>query len=266
MSHSQEAHENALWITVPTGGRARARVAGTTVLGNIVRRVLSRARPGSKIDPTWPASSLMGVVFDWLIALTRGIVMLGTVPGPLVRFCESGVRVHGRRWCNFGRWLLLERGVTVRARGGGGIELGDYVVIGGYSVLEVSSGLATNQGFIRVGTRSSMGDYCYVGGAGGVEIGEGVLIGQYVSLHSQNHRFRDVERPIREQGVTSLGVTVADDCWIGAGARILDGVHIGAGSVIAAGAVVTKSVPPGSIVAGVPGRVVGTRGGEGLQG
>lgn len=233
-----------------------------TMLGEVVRGILSRARPGSRIDPTWPTSALLSVVLDWLLALIRGVVLIGTVPGPLLRFSESGVRVHGRRWCSFGHWLLLERGVTVRGRGGRGVELGDFVVIGSYSVLEVSSGLASNQGFIRVGTRSSMGDYCYVGGAGGVEIGNDVLIGQYVSLHSQNHHFSDVDQPIREQGVTSLGITVADDCWIGAGARILDGVHIGTGSVIAAGAVVTKSVPPGSIVAGVPGRVVGARGGE----
>jgi acetyltransferase-like isoleucine patch superfamily enzyme len=154
----------------------------------------------------------------------------------------------------------LERGVIVRARGGNGLVLGDFVVIGSYSVLEVSSGLARNHGFIRIGARSSIGDYCYVGGAGGVNIGEGVLIGQYVSLHSQNHRFENPCRPIREQGVTSVGIAIADDCWIGAGAKILDGVNIGVGSVIAAGAVVTKSIPPYSVVAGVPGRVVRTRG------
>jgi acetyltransferase-like isoleucine patch superfamily enzyme len=237
-------------------------MSGAALVASLVRKLLARVRPGSTIDPTWPASSLVGVVVDWVTGLVRGIIVLAAVPGPLVRFCEAGVTVHGRRSCRFGRWLLLERGVTIRARGGTGVVLDDFVVIGSYSVLEVSSGLASNQGSIRLGTRSSMGDYCYVGGAGGVEIGKGVLIGQYVSFHSQNHNFRALDRTIREQGVTSLGVKVADDCWIGAGARILDGVHIGEGSVIAAGAVVTKSVPPRSIVAGVPGRVVGTRGPE----
>lgn len=230
------------------------------VMATVIRCALRRARPGSSIDPTWPAGSLLTVTVDWLIGLFRGLLVLAAVRGPRWRMCESGVTVHGRRWCEFGRWLLLERGVTVRARGGEGIILGDYVVVGSYSVLEVASGLARNEGSIRIGARSSMGDYCYVGGAGGVEIGEKVLIGQYVSFHSQNHCFSDPARPIRAQGVTSAGIQVENDCWIGAGARILDGVRVGTGSVIAAGAVVTKSVPPGAIVAGVPGRIVSMRG------
>ncbi|HWH35846.1 MAG TPA: acyltransferase, partial [Acidimicrobiales bacterium] len=224
-----------------------------------VRWGLGRARPGSSIDASWPTSALLAATATWATGLVRGLATLAAVPGSRLRVCEADVTIYGRHWCRFGRWLLLERGVTIRARGGDGVELGDYVVVGTYSTLEVSSGLATNQGSIRVGSRTSFGDYCYVGGAGGVVIGRDVLIGQYVSFHSQNHVFSDTGRSIREQGVTSRGIRVGDDCWIGAGARILDGVEIGAGSVIGAGAVVTKSVSPGSVVTGVPGRVVSRR-------
>jgi acetyltransferase-like isoleucine patch superfamily enzyme len=232
---------------------------GSSPLNHLVRWGLQRARPGSEIDTTWPTGALLASTATWGAALVRGLLTLSTIPGSRLRVCEAGVTVHGRRWCRFGRWLLLERGVTIRARGGDGIDLDDYVVVGTYSTLEVSSGLATNGGSIRVGTRSSFGDYCYVGGAGGVVIGRDVLIGQNVSFHSQNHVISDSSQPIRTQGVTSSGIRVGDDCWIGAGARILDGVVVGDGSVIGAGAVVTKSVPAGSVVTGVPGRVVNSR-------
>lgn len=233
-----------------------------TPLGAVLRRMLARVRPGIAIDPTWPDVSLIAAVFGWIRCGIRGVVVLASARGSYLRLCEPGVAVYGKRWCNFGRWILLERGVIIRARGGEGLSLGDSVVIGSYTVLEVCSGLSRNEGAIRIGSRSSMGDYCYVGGAGGVQIGEGVLIGQYVSLHSQNHCFDDLHRPIREQGVTSIGIDIGDDCWIGAGAKILDGVRIGAGSVVAAGAVVTNSVPPCALVAGVPGRVIRHRGPE----
>ena len=65
---------------------------------------------------------------------------------------------------------------------------------------------------------------------------------------------------IIDQGVSCKGVTIEDDCWLGSRCIILDGVTVGKGSVIAAGCVVTKSVPPYSIVAGVPGKVLRLRG------
>lgn len=230
------------------------------LLGRAVRWALRKARPASTVDPTWSTASLLSWTSKWARDMCRGLVLLAGVPGDPIRFCERGVLVEGRRNCWFGRWLLLERGVTVRARGGAGVRLDDLVVVGSYSVLEVTSGLASNHGGIRLGRRSSLGDHCYVGGAGGVTIGQNVLCGQYVSFHSENHRFDDLLTPIREQGVTNMGIVVGDDCWIGAGATVLDGVEIGTGSVVAAGAVVNRMVPPHSVVAGVPGRVIGQRG------
>jgi acetyltransferase-like isoleucine patch superfamily enzyme len=68
-----------------------------------------------------------------------------------------------------------------------------------------------------------------------------------------------VDIPMKEQGVTQKGVVIEDDCWIAANSVILDGVRIGRGSVVAAGAVVSRDVPPFSIVAGVPARVIKNR-------
>lgn len=94
---------------------------------------------------------------------------------------------------------------------------------------------------------------------GRVTIGDGVRIAAYVALVGECHVFDDPDVPIHEQGVTSAGIVIGDDVWIGANATVLDGVTIGSHSVVGAGAVVTRSVPPHSVVVGVPARVLRSR-------
>lgn len=74
-----------------------------------------------------------------------------------------------------------------------------------------------------------------------------------------DHIFDDPTRPIHRQGLRQAPVVIEDNVWIAGRAIITAGVTIGTGTVIAAGAVVTKDVPPMSVVAGVPGRVIKTR-------
>lgn len=91
---------------------------------------------------------------------------------------------------------------------------------------------------------------------GGIEIGSGVLIGHGVYIATLNHAFD----PSRRGDMTAARVKICDDVWIGSGARILPGVTIGKGAIVAMGAVVTKDVPARAIVAGVPARVTGNVG------
>jgi acetyltransferase-like isoleucine patch superfamily enzyme len=90
--------------------------------------------------------------------------------------------------------------------------------------------------------------------------GDDVLIGPYVVFNSGNHIYRNRDQLIREQGHDTKPITVEDDVWIGAHAVILAGVTIGKGAVVAAGAVVSRSVEPYTVVAGVPARVIKYRG------
>ena len=84
-----------------------------------------------------------------------------------------------------------------------------------------------------------------------------MLIGNYVSIHSENHCYSDTTRPIREQGVFYKGgITIGNDCWIGAKATILDGTKIGNGCIVAAGAVVSGIFPENAIIGGVPAKVI----------
>lgn len=74
-----------------------------------------------------------------------------------------------------------------------------------------------------------------------------------------NHRFSDVTKLIKEQGVETKGIIIESDVWIGANCCVLDGVTIGRGSVIGAGSIVTKSIPPMSVAVGNPCRVIKQR-------
>jgi acetyltransferase-like isoleucine patch superfamily enzyme len=105
-----------------------------------------------------------------------------------------------------------------------------------------------------------IGDYTRVGLhntiIGPVTIGNHVNLAQGITVTALNHNFESPGSRIDEQGVSTKPVTIGNDIWIGANAVILPGVSIGEHSVVAAGAVVTKDVPPHSLVAGVPARII----------
>ena len=75
----------------------------------------------------------------------------------------------------------------------------------------------------------------------------------------ENHIPGDINRPLYLSGSTRRGIRINDNVWIGAGARILDGVEIGRNSIVGAGSVVTKSIPENVTVVGVPARTIKAR-------
>lgn len=94
---------------------------------------------------------------------------------------------------------------------------------------------------------------------GKVCIGEHVSIAPNCMIIGANHKFADTTTPIKEQGVETRGIVIESDVWIGANCCVLDGVIIGEGTVIGAGSIVTKSIPPRSIAVGNPCRVIKQR-------
>ena len=93
-------------------------------------------------------------------------------------------------------------------------------------------------------------------GQGGIRVGDNVLFGPGAQLLAVNHVCTDSDRPVMDQGITAEGIVIEDNCWIGAGALVLDGVTIGRGATVGAGSVVTSSVPPHKLVVGSPARVI----------
>jgi len=99
---------------------------------------------------------------------------------------------------------------------------------------------------------------CLDGGARGIVVGDGTRIASGACLYAFDHGL-DPARPVREQPVTSRGIRVGEDVWIGANAGITDGVRIGDHAVVGMGAVVTADVPDWAVVGGVPARILGDR-------
>ena len=91
---------------------------------------------------------------------------------------------------------------------------------------------------------------------GPVSIGSHVNLAQGITVTALNHNFSEPNKRIDEQGVSTQEIVINDDVWIGANAVILPGVTIGSHCVVAAGAVVTKDIPDGCIVAGVPAKII----------
>lgn len=131
-----------------------------------------------------------------------------------------------------------------------GLYFGNNVTIGRYTSIRPSSYYGVgNIGYgLSMGDNSSIGPFGYIGCSGKISIGKNVMIGPRVSLFAENHNFGDKSKVIKSQGVNNKGITIEDDCWIGSGVIILDGVTIGHGSVIGAGTLVLKDVPPKSVV------------------
>ncbi len=126
--------------------------------------------------------------------------------------------------------------------------------LGDYSVIESFACINNAVGDVMIGDHTRIGLHNTI--IGPVEIGSHVNLAQGITVTALNHIFDDTEKRIDEQGVSTNPVTIEDDVWIGANAVILPGVTIGNHCVVAAGAVVTKDVPPHSLVAGVPAKVI----------
>lgn len=112
---------------------------------------------------------------------------------------------------------------------------------------------------VELGDNSSIGAYCVV--PKNTKIGKYVMMGPEVHIVQINHRFDDTEVPMVFQGTDDIMpmTVIEDDCWIGLRSILTPGHHIGCGSIIAAGAVVTKDVEPYSIVGGNPAKLIRKR-------
>jgi acetyltransferase-like isoleucine patch superfamily enzyme len=106
---------------------------------------------------------------------------------------------------------------------------------------------------IRVGRNVFINQACMLNDIGGIEIGDDVMIGPRVSLLTAAH---PLDPGRRRRQIVAAPIAIERNVWLGAGATILQGVTIGADAVVAAGAVVTRDVPPRTLVAGVPARIV----------
>lgn len=141
------------------------------------------------------------------------------------------------------------------------LEIGPGTVIGPYSIIDLLGDPVSpnpRSSKLVIGKRVAINEFNNIRvGGGEVHIGDNCLISQYVSIIGTNHSL-SLDLPIRDQpwDIRKRNTVICGDVWIGAHATILPGAHIGAGSVIGAGAVVTHDVPERAIVTGVPAKLI----------
>jgi acetyltransferase-like isoleucine patch superfamily enzyme len=144
--------------------------------------------------------------------------------------------------------LLDAKGTSNR-----GIRIGSGVFIGRNTIL------SCKDGDIELGDGANIGFNCEIFSASRVRIGPNVLMAAYSYAIGGDHDFSDPSRSVLEQERKSDGVEIGAGAWIGAGAKILDGVAVGEGAIVGAGAVVREDVPARAVAVGVPARVVSVR-------
>jgi acetyltransferase-like isoleucine patch superfamily enzyme len=174
---------------------------------------------------------------------------------------ERNVRLRFASNIKLGRGAYLDEGVYIHACPAG-VEIGANSLVMHGAVLHVYNFRGLPHSGIRIGRDSLIGEFTVIRGQGGVTIGDRVYTSPMTQLIAVNHIFDDPNIPFIDQGITAQGIVVEDDVWLGSNAVITDGVRIGKGSVVAAGAVVTQDVPPHTVVGGVPARVIRTIDGE----
>lgn len=158
--------------------------------------------------------------------------------------------------------LLLFYGKNVNARNlrvGGRIKLVRLhggLRIGTKVLLEQGRIMIGNGGLLRIGNNSLLNHGYVVSVLSEVWIGDNVLIGEYVSIRDNDHIYSSRKVPISTQGMKSDKIKIENDVWIGRGVLITSGVTIGEGSIVAGNSVVTKNVPPYSVVGGVPAKLI----------
>ncbi len=171
---------------------------------------------------------------------------------------RADVALAGESSCSIGDGTFIPTPVQIR-----GNDRGRIVVGRNCSLDTLARLFAANDATLLLEDGVAIGPYNIINAFDDCTIRSNSMLGPYVNINCADHGMA-LGEPMRFQAGTYGPVTIEEDCWIGSHSVILKGVTVGAGAVVAAGAVVTRDVPPLAIVAGVPARVIGYRG-EGDQ-
>ncbi len=224
-------------------------------LGFRARRALARALMEASTAP------IVGRLCVRLAGALRGPYKDKRILATLTEkpYISPKAQIWARR-LTIGPQCFIDDYVTLYAHPDGGeIRLGRGVHIYRGTIIEVGRG-----GSVIIGDDTHIQAHCNIKGfLRSTIIGKNVQIAPHCGFSPYEHGFADPNVAIREQEITSAGdIVLEDDVWLGLSVQVLDGVTIGKGAVVGAGAVVTKDLPPNCVAVGVPARVIRYRRGQ----
>ena len=198
----------------------------------------------------------------WYIS-DRVLLALNATAGTLwrltIRPFSGSIEEHRRLLRFFLRFHHFDRFGTHVAMGARVRFFGPVrVFIGSHSAL-FDDVILSGVGEVHIGDRSTIGHNSVLVSRERIQIGNDCMLAAFCYVLDVDHEFADLEKPIPQQGLRIKPVIVGNDVWVGAGTFILRGVTIGDGAVVAANSVVTEDVPPYTVVAGSPARVIKQR-------
>lgn len=187
------------------------------------------------------------------LSLIRGVLQWPRFwRSPYPPMLGSRVRIDYASKMVFGSLVYLGENSRVNAFSISGIHLSDGVTIRENAWIQCSSSLESPGEGLWIGRHTYVGPRCTLGVGGAIRIGASCSIGANVTMIAENHVETGSGPSALE--VRRSGIAIGDGCWIGHGVTILDGVSLGEACVVGAGAVVTRSFPANSRIAGVPAR------------
>lgn len=166
-----------------------------------------------------------------------------------------------KNFCHFGKKSIIKP--FLNTANASKIYVGDNVDIGSFCRITVSTQFAgikcksKNKIIIKIGNNVDVGNNTFISGNNDIQIGDHVIMAPYVFITDHEHQTDNIDKDLHHQSLTNNGyVHIEDNVFIGTKASILKNVTIGRHSTIGANSVVTKDIPPFSIVVGNPAKII----------
>lgn len=221
------------------------------MIKKLFQKLLNKSGKDYAIDESIPTKLFVNFLFNRIFMLLRGFFYVQKK-----MFLGYNCNLSNKSNIIFGNNVTIENNVTIDGYAKNKLVFGNNVKIGAFSLVTCTSHLSKYGVGITIGDNSAFGRFTEFGASGGIEIGNDVIAGSYISFHSENHNFSDTSKVIREQGVTSKGIQIGNNVWIGAKATFLDGSKIGNNCVVAAGSVVNQEFPNNVLIGGIPAKII----------
>jgi acetyltransferase-like isoleucine patch superfamily enzyme len=171
---------------------------------------------------------------------------------PKFLFLGSNVKIIGLEKIKFSNTTTIHSNVKISSIGSLGLSFGSNFSIRSYSIIDSFGSIKKESGILKIGNNVGISEFCYFSIRGNIFIGDNVIFGPGVKIFTENHSFKINNEYFRLQDEIRNDVIIGNNVWVGSNVVLLPGIIIEDNVVIAAGSVVNKNVPKGTLYAGNP--------------